>query len=167
MPGSPRGKAPKFKSALDYVTGIAVVGACTAISVRLQSHLAWENFAMVYLVGVTAVSVRCRRSAAILTTVLSVTAFYYFIVPFHDSFVLEDSTYLVTLSAMLVVALVISTLIDKVRSQAAAVRDGELAIQTERMRSSLLSAVSHDIKTPLSLRDLWRGDEHSGGRRTA
>jgi K+-sensing histidine kinase KdpD len=150
MPGKALEKGRTLQTRTDYLIGIAVVSACTAISVLLRSHFAWENFAMVYLVGVTAVSVRCRRGAAMLTAILSVSAFYYFIVPIHDSFVLEDSTYIITLSAMLVVALVISTLIDKVRSQAAAVRDAEIAIETERMRNSLLSAVSHDIKTPLS-----------------
>jgi two-component system sensor histidine kinase KdpD len=86
----------------------------------------------------------------VLNALLSVTAFYYFCVPFHDSFVLEDSNYLITLIAMLVVALVISTLTFKVRAQAAEVIKAEIAIQTERTRNSLLSAVSHDIKTPLA-----------------
>jgi two-component system sensor histidine kinase KdpD len=105
---------------------------------------------MLYLLGVIGVSMRSSRSAAILNAILSVTAFYYFSVPFHDSFVLEDSNYFITLIAMLVVALVISTLISKVRSQAENVVKAEIAIQTERARNSLLSAVSHDIKTPLS-----------------
>jgi two-component system, OmpR family, sensor histidine kinase KdpD len=51
---------------------------------------------------------------------------------------------------MLVVALVISTLTFKVRSQASQVLNAQLAIESERTRNALLSAVSHDIKTPLS-----------------
>jgi two-component system sensor histidine kinase KdpD len=39
--------------------------------------------------------------------------------------------------------------VERVQSSAAA-RDAEIEIKTERMRNSLLSAVSHDIKTPLS-----------------
>src|SRR5262249_5197754 len=55
-----------------------------------------------------------------------------------------------TLVAMLIVALVISTLTFKIRSQAAEVLSAQIAIESERTRNSLLSAVSHDIKTPLS-----------------
>src|SRR5262249_6827112 len=88
--------------------------------------------------------------AAILNAVASVTAFYYFSVPFHDSFVLQDSNYLITLLGMLVVALVVSTLTFRLRAEAAKVIDAEIAVQTEQTRNSLLSAVSHDIKTPLA-----------------
>jgi two-component system sensor histidine kinase KdpD len=105
---------------------------------------------MLYLLGVVGVSMHCRRSAAVLNAVASVTAFYYFSVPYHDSFVLQDSNYLITLFGMLVVSLVVSTLTFKVRSQAAKAIETEIAFQTEQTRNSLLSAVSHDIKTPLA-----------------
>lgn len=135
---------------IDYVIGLGVVVLCTAISIPLRSHLVLSTFAMLYLLGVIVVSMRCRRRAAVLNALLSVTAFYYFCVPVHDSFVLEDSNYLITLVVMLIAALVISTLTFKIRAQATDVINAEIAVQTERMRNSLLSAVSHDIKTPLA-----------------
>ena len=135
---------------IDYVIGLGVVLLCTAISIPLRSHLVLSTFAMLYLLGVIVVSMRCRRRAAVLNALLSVTAFYYFCVPVHDSFVLEDSNYLITLVVMLIAALVISTLTFKIRAQATDVINAEIAVQTERMRNSLLSAVSHDIKTPLA-----------------
>src|SRR6185436_9201553 len=104
---------------IEYLISVGVVALCTAISLPLRSRLAVSTFEMVYLLGVIAVSMRCRRRAAILNALLSVTAFYYFCVPVHDSFVLEDSNYLIALIGMLVVALVISTLTFKVRAQAA------------------------------------------------
>src|SRR4030095_11994195 len=135
---------------IDYIISVGVVAICTAISIPLRSSLALSTFAMLYLLGVIGVSMRCRRPAALLNALLSVTAFYYFCVPIHDSFVLEDSNYLITLAVMLIAALVISTLTFKIRAQAADVINAEIAIQTERMRNSLLRAVSHDIKTPLA-----------------
>src|SRR5262249_29513297 len=42
------------------------------------------------------------------------------------------------------------TLTTRLRTQAAQSAQTELLIESERMRNSLLSAVSHDIKTPLS-----------------
>jgi two-component system sensor histidine kinase KdpD len=135
---------------VEYLISVGVVVLCTAISLPLRSTLAPPTFAMVYLLGVIAVSIRCRRPAATLNAVLSVTAFDYFFVPFHNSLFIEDSNYIVTLVAMLLVALVISTLTFKIRLQNAEVMKAEIAIQTERTRNSLLSAVSHDIKTPLA-----------------
>ena len=100
----------KLLSRSDYLLSAAVVTVATLISVSLRSRLPLTNFAMVYLFGVVAISVRCARGAAIFTAFLSVIAFSYFCIPVHNSFVLEDSTSIITLVAMLAVALVISTL---------------------------------------------------------
>jgi len=135
---------------VEYLFSVAVVAVCTAISIPLRLHFALSTFAMLYLLGVIVVSMHCRRPAAVLNALLSVTAFYYFCVPVHDSFVLEDSNYIITLVVMLIAALVISTLTFKIRAQAADAINAEIAIQTERTRNALLSAVSHDIKTPLA-----------------
>src|SRR5262245_8750189 len=140
----------RMSSMAEYLISIAVVAACTVISIPVRTHFALSTFAMLYLLGVIAVSMQCRRPAAVLNALLSVTAFYYFCVPVHDSFVLEDSNYIITLVVMLIAALVISTLTFKIRAQAADAINAEIAIQTERTRNALLSAVSHDIKTPLA-----------------
>jgi K+-sensing histidine kinase KdpD len=135
---------------LEYLISVGVVALCTAISIPLRSRLVLSTFAMLYLLGVIVVSMRCRRRAAVLNALLSVTAFYYFCLPVHDSFVLEDYNYEITLVVMLIAALVISTLTFKIREQAVEAINAEIAIQTERTRNALLSAVSHDIKTPLA-----------------
>jgi len=135
---------------LEYLISVGVVALCTAISIPLRSRLVLSTFAMLYLLGVIVVSMRCRRRAAVLNALLSVTAFYYFCLPVHDSFVLEDYNYEITLVVMLIAALVISTLTFKIRAQAVEAINAEIAIQTERTRNALLSAVSHDIKTPLA-----------------
>jgi K+-sensing histidine kinase KdpD len=134
----------------DCARGFVVVAICTIVALLFRNRLAPPTFAMLYLLGVVVVAMRYCRTAAILNALLSVTAFHYFCVPFQDSFVLEDSNYVLTLVAMLVVALVISTLTFKIRSQASQVLTAQLAIESERTRNALLSAVSHDIKTPLS-----------------
>src|SRR5215510_8930933 len=112
----------------EYLISVAVVVICTAISIPLRSQLTLTTFAMLYLLGVILVSMRCRRKAAVLNALLSVTAFYYFCVPVHNSFVLEDSNYLITLVVMLIAALVISTLTFKLRAQAADVIKAEIAV---------------------------------------
>jgi two-component system sensor histidine kinase KdpD len=134
------------------------------ISVEFRHKLALENFAIIYLFGIMAVSVWCSRGPALTNTFLAVAAFYYLSVPPWDSFRIEDPTYVVTLSGMLTVGLVMTTLTMRIRQQAVEalrreeqtkelyrLRDAaELEVQRERTRNSLLSAVSHDLKTPLA-----------------
>src|SRR5436190_4603078 len=122
---------------LEYVVSLAVVALCTAISIPLRNQLQLSTFAMLYLLGVILVSMYCRRGAAVLNALLSVTAFYYFCVPVHNSFVVEDYNYLITLAVMLVAALVISTLTFKIRAQAADAIAAEIEIRTERARNAL------------------------------
>src|SRR5262245_22638235 len=148
----------------EYLMSVAAVGICSVIAVALRSHLALTNLAIVYMLGVVAISVRCSRCPALLNAFLTVAAFYYFCVPPFDSFRVEDYSYVITLIGMLTVAVVTSTLTVKIRNQAAEAQEreeqtkelyrlrhkAEIEIQNERTRSALLSAVSHDIKTPLA-----------------
>jgi K+-sensing histidine kinase KdpD len=134
----------------DYILATAVVALSALISIQLRSRLQLTDLAMVYLFGVILIAMRCSRIASIFGSCLSVAAFHFFCVPYVDSFVLVDSLYLITLVAMLAVALVISDLTTRIRSQARIARDAEIRVETERLRNSLLSAVSHDLKTPLS-----------------
>jgi K+-sensing histidine kinase KdpD len=153
-----------MKTLREYLISIAVLGVCILISLQFRDKLALENFAIVYLFGIMAVSVWCSRGPALTNTVLAVTAFYYFCVPTFDSFRIEDPGYVVTVIGMLTVGLVMTTLTMRIRRQAAEalqreeqtkelyrLRDAaEFEVQRERTRNSLLSAVSHDLKTPLA-----------------
>src|SRR5262249_23763951 len=96
----------RSRVALEYLFSLFVLAICSIISVGLRHHLALENFAIIYLFGVLAVSVRCSLGPALLNALLAVAAFYYFCVPPFDSFRIEDPTYLVTLAGMLTVGLV-------------------------------------------------------------
>ena len=54
----------------EYLLSLAVVVGCTAVFLPLRSHLTPETFAMLYLLGVIAVSMRSRRRAAVLNALL-------------------------------------------------------------------------------------------------
>jgi len=154
----------RTKVGLEYLLSLLVLAICSVVSVALRHRLALENFAIIYLFGVMAVSLRCSRGPSLMNAFLAVASFHYFCVPPFDSFRIEDASYIVTLVGMLTVALVTTTLTMKIRNQAAeALRreeqtrelyrlreEAELEVQKERTRNSLLSAVSHDLKTPLA-----------------
>jgi len=130
-PAPPRARPPIAWP--DYGIAAAAVGAATAVCWPMHSHFELANLIMVYLLAVVAVATRLGRGPAMLASVLSVAAFDFFFVPPQWTFAVSDSQYLVTFAVMLVVAIVISTLTNRVREQA------ELARHRERRTAALLT----------------------------
>jgi len=122
----------------DVATSIIVISLCTVLAVAVRDEAAQANSAIVYLLGVLAVAVRCRRDVAIVNAILSVLAFHYFCVPHFDSFRLKDYDDLITLAGMLLVALVTSTQTAKIRNQA------KEAMEREQ-RTAALFALSQEL----------------------
>jgi two-component system, OmpR family, sensor histidine kinase KdpD len=161
---SPVSRPKNSQIRFEYLISISAVAICSAISVLLRSRVAQTNLAIIYILGVLAVSVRCGRRTALFNAFLMVAAFHYFCVLPFDSFKLNDDSDLITIIGMLIVALVTTTLTVKIRNQAAEAiereeqtrelfrlrQEAEIEVQNERTRNALLSAVSHDIKTPLA-----------------
>lgn len=137
-------------SSRDYALVVGVIGVCTALCLALTPLVALTDLVMVYLVGTLVVALRGRRGPAVLASVLSVLCFNFMFVPPRFTFEVAHPQYLVTFLVMFIVALVISHLAVRVRTQAAAANRAEVAAEVERLRSALLSAVSHDLRTPLA-----------------
>jgi K+-sensing histidine kinase KdpD len=140
----------KNSRGLEYLFSLGILAICSVVSVGLRNHLAIENFVIIYMFGVMAVSLLCSRGPALVNAVLAVVSFHYFCIPPFDSFRVADPNSAVTLAGMLAVALVTTTLTVNIRRQAAVREKAEMEVQKERTRNSLLSAVSHDLKTPLA-----------------
>ncbi|MEK9144013.1 MAG: DUF4118 domain-containing protein, partial [Elusimicrobiota bacterium] len=129
---------------------LAAAALCTAACFALFSVSSLTDLVMVYLVGTLVVALRGRRGPALLSSLLGVLCFDYFFVPPRFTLHVEHPQYLVTFAVMFAVALTISHLAVRVRTQAEAAKRAEVVAETERLRSSLLSAVSHELRTPLA-----------------
>jgi two-component system, OmpR family, sensor histidine kinase KdpD len=101
-----------------YALGAAAVAACTGAGALMFGRFQPANIVMVYLVGVMVAALWLGRGPSALTAVLSVLTFDFFFVPPYLSFAVSDTEYLITFAVMLVVGLVISTLVARVRLQA-------------------------------------------------
>jgi two-component system sensor histidine kinase KdpD len=134
----------------EYGLSAAAAAVCTAACFVLLPVLAPTDLIMVYLVGTLVVALRGRRGPALLSSALGVLCFDFFFVPPRFTFHVDHAQYLVTFAVMFGVALLISHLAVRVRSQAEAAKRAEVVAEAERLRSSLLSAVSHELRTPLS-----------------
>jgi len=121
----------KYDFRFDYSIAVIVIGICTTVSVLLRSRIHLTNLAMIYLLGTITISVTCRRSVALLSTLAGVVSFYFFSIPHWDSFALEDYSHISVVITTLTVAIVITTLTVKIRSQT------ERATQKERRALAL------------------------------
>jgi len=108
-----------------------IVAACTAACYAMYPAFELANLIMVYLVGVVAASVWLSRRASILASFLSVLAFDFCFVPPRYSFSVSDVSYLVTFAVMFLVALVLSAMASRIKTQA------DSAVQLERQASEL------------------------------
>ena len=134
------------------IAAIGVVGMATAVGWPLyhKMGLANTNILMLYLIGVLWIATHHSRSAAIVASVLGVLAFdFTFVQPYYHLTV-HDRQYVVTFAVMLVTALTISTLTHLSRARAAEARTAWERLEAESLRNTLLSAVSHDLRTPLA-----------------
>jgi len=134
-----------------YFWAVAAAVLGTLIGLAMTPRFDIVNIAMVYLLAVVVVALRFSRGAAILSAVLCVAAFDFMFVPPQGVFTINDVQYLLTFAIMLAVALVISGLLDKGRSEAGARAALAIEAETERIRSALLASISHDLRTPLSV----------------
>ena len=130
----------------------AAVAAATAVGWPLHHTLALaeSNILMLYLLGVLWIATRYSRAAAIFASVLGVVAFDLVFVPPYYTLTVQDEQYLITLACMLIAALTISGLTHRSRARAAEARAAWQRAELESLRNTILSGVSHDLRTPLA-----------------
>lgn len=134
---------------LDYVWVTFVIGLCTLLAEIMAGKFELANMVMVYLLGVIFVATRFGRGPSIMASILGVAALDFFFVSPYLTFSVADSQYLVTLGAMLTVAMVTSSLMANVRSQA------KVAAHRER-RASALYTMSKELSRSQSEADIVR-----------
>jgi K+-sensing histidine kinase KdpD len=119
-----------------YGGGVLVVAVVTALGRLAGSRLGEADLVMLYLLAVVIAGARFGRGPSLLAATLSVLAFDFFFIPPTFTFLVSEKRYVLTFAIMLAVSLVTSGL--------------SLRVTTEERRSSLLSALSHDLRTPLA-----------------
>lgn len=133
----------------------------------IHSYLDLTNIAMLFLLMEVIIAVKLGRRPAIMAAFITVIVFNYVYVPPRWEFNLSHTQYIITLIVMLFVALIITQLTEELRQLVVLAvgreqqaldlyrleqeaQETKLQIAAERLRNSLLSALSHDIRTPLT-----------------
>lgn len=133
----------------DLLLTICILGAAVLLSMGL-SRIDNDNnpFAMAVFILAVALIARFTQGyfwgiAASLVSTFCVN--YMFTIPFWE-FNVSYTGYPLTMAAMLMVSVLISTLTTQIKQQ----EQLRYEMSREKMQASLLRAISHDIRTPLS-----------------
>lgn len=117
----------------------------------MQDRFDIVNIAMVYLLAVVGIALYANRGAAVFSAALSVLIFDIVFVPPAGMLTVHDAQYLLTFAIMLAVALAISSLRMRARREEAQRIEKAVEADRERLRSTLLASISHDLRTPLAV----------------
>jgi two-component system, OmpR family, sensor histidine kinase KdpD len=110
----------------DYArTGVVMALFLGLAELVHRAGLSDANVVMVYLLGVLIAAVRYGRGPGVAASILAVFFYDFFMVDPVYSFTVYDTQYLLTFAVMLAVALVISTLADRLRRHAEDARGRE------------------------------------------
>jgi two-component system sensor histidine kinase KdpD len=121
-----------------YAAGALVAVLCSLFSWFVLGLSQLADVAMVFLLGVTIVSMRFGYGASLVASVLSAASFEFFFIPPSFSFAVANLRYMGTFAVMVFVAFVVSHLAKRVRDQADAARDRE-------RRTASLYTMSRDV----------------------
>ncbi len=140
----------------EFLVATGVIGLCLAIALVTAPFITESDKVMIFLGGVILVAFRAHGAASVTAALLGVMAFNFFFVPPVHTFVVDEARYILTFVTMGAVGLLVSTLVWRYRGRVEAERQQrdeaaqtELVLQTERLRNSLLSSISHDLRTPV------------------
>lgn len=128
---------------MPYAVSAAVVAISSVIGMHMAPRLDEENFAMLYLLGVVFIAARYGRFPSIFACVLSVLSYQFFVVSPQMILMKHDGTCAFTFFVMLIVALTMSHLTARIRSQS------QELDQRVRERTNELAEANHALTAAL------------------
>jgi len=160
-----------WRKVVGYAFAVFGVAAVTAALAPFNDRLNSTTVALALLLVVLFAATGWGSRPALLAAVLGVVCFNFFFLPPVHTFTIEDPQNWAALAAFLITALVagelsarakrraeeaeagrreIERLYDDYRAAAERARRAEVLEQNERLKSALLDAVTHDLRTPLT-----------------
>lgn len=139
---------PQPSSVIGYLASPLLVGVATLLAwLPGPTWLADADVVLIFLLAITVVAACFGLGPAVVAAATSVAAFDFFFVPPYYTFTVESPRHLMTFAMMFVVGVLVSGVATRLRQHRLEV---ELRRRTEAVRTALLGAVSHDLRTPLA-----------------
>ena len=136
--------------AADFAGGLAVVAAGLFIGLLLRDRIGAPDIALMLLIAVQVVAIVYGLWPALAASVASTLGYNFLFIPPLYTFSVADPANVLTLFFFAVAALITSGLTSLVRSHALMAKKAHVEVETEKLRSALLTSVSHDLRTPLA-----------------
>ena len=146
----PARRSSAISNAGGLFSTVLLVAMGTGVALVARGVVAAPDLVMIYVAVIIVVAASFGRAASVLASLLSVGAYDFFFVPPYYTFAVSESRHLITFAMMFIVGLLTSDLVSRVRRHAQQAESATIRARTEEMRSSILSAVSHDLRTPLA-----------------
>jgi two-component system, OmpR family, sensor histidine kinase KdpD len=141
---------------------VVAVALVTGAVFALRPFAPVLSLGVLYVIAVVAVAVVFGLAYAIPVSVASMLTFnFLFLPPFH-TFALRDSANWVALAVYIAVAVVVGELATRSRRLAREAVEAETLRQSDAVKTAVLRAVSHDLRSPLTaIRTASEGLENS------
>jgi two-component system sensor histidine kinase KdpD len=164
-------KALAHKRLLGYIAAIVVIAAATGALKALGSHINPTTVALTFLLIILFVAAAWGPKPAILASLLGATCINFFFLPPVGTLHISDPENWIALLAFLITAMTAGQLSSRAKlraDEATAARqeverlyhelqetfeqssEAKALKQSERLKSALLDAVTHDLRTPLT-----------------
>lgn len=130
----------------EYLWAVFIIILATSLFVSLRSYFAKGQWALIYLLVVVIIGSVSGFRAALLTSILAFLSWNYFLIPPYHTFAVDDPKDILSLFVFLVVGIIIGFQTGKLRELAQI----KAIHETDKLKSTLISSVSHELKTPLS-----------------
>jgi K+-sensing histidine kinase KdpD len=148
----------------EAAVALGAAAAATAIAAAAGDLISESDVIMLYVAAVTMAAFRVRLVAGLGCAALSALAFNFFFIRPRFTLYVDDSRYWITFGMIGLIGILVSGLAARLRRQAEVVaaqlvqrqqlesqaEATRRAMEAERARSTLLSSVSHDLRTPLA-----------------
>ena len=164
-------KALARKQLLGYIVAVVVIAAATPVLKVFDGHTNPTTVALAFLLIVVFVATAWGPKPAVLASLLGVACFNFFFLPPLHTFIIADPQNWIALLAFLVTAITVGQLSAHAKKRAQEANSARQEIeglyrelqetfeqasqakalkQSERLKSALLDAVTHDLRTPLT-----------------
>jgi K+-sensing histidine kinase KdpD len=154
-----------------YLLAVAVSTLAALVAAAAERWLGLSDLSLVFMLAVVLVATRSSTGPALVTALLCFLAYNFFFIEPRFTLYIHARHGVATVLLFLAAALLAGRLASKLAMQVQALRDAHdqvlareaqaqrlaadlqaerVASETERLRSALLSSVSHDLRTPLA-----------------
>jgi two-component system sensor histidine kinase KdpD len=132
------------------VVSIAAVAVVTGTIFGLKAIAPVLSLGILYLFAVLPVAVFFGLAYALAVSIASMLAFNFFFLPPLHTLALTDSENWVALAVFVVTAVVVSELATRARRRALAATEADTLRRSDAVKTAVLHAVSHDLRSPLT-----------------